>query len=159
MKITDKYVFFWGGIYSQWYKSPMIIEGIDYNCCEQYMMHRKALMFGDHAIAEEIMKTSNPKKQKELGRQVQGFNHLEWTIVSQDIVFTANYHKFMQNEMLGDELIETGDRILVEASPYDKIWGIGMSEDDPGIEDPENWKGTNFLGEVLTNVREDIKNL
>ena len=157
MKITNKYLFFWHGIYSQWHKTPMIIDGIEYNCCEQYMMHQKALTFGDTEIAEKVMMTANPKDQKGLGRQIKGFEKDKWDSVCLGIVYKGNLAKFTQNPSLMSALLSTGDRLLVEASPLDKIWGIGMSEEDPDVEDPSNWKGLNLLGWSITLVKQQIK--
>lgn len=158
MNITDKYVFFWGELYSQWYAADMIIDGIKYNCCEQYMMHQKALTFGDTEMAELIMKTKDPNTQKSYGKQVSGFNRNLWDRVCLKIVYKANLAKFTQHPELGKELLETGDKIIVEASPYDVIWGIGMGENDEGIEDPINWNGTNLLGWAIMIVRQELKN-
>lgn len=158
MKITNKYIFFWDGIYSQWRIAPMIIDGVQYNCCEQYMMHQKALLFEDYDTARQILRTEIPREQKELGRKVKGFDKDKWDSVCMGIVYKGNYAKFTQNEILKGELIATGDRILVEASPYDKIWGIGMGEDDENIEDPSKWKGLNLLGWTITLVRQEIVN-
>jgi ribA/ribD-fused uncharacterized protein len=156
MKITNKYVFFWNGIYSQWYSSRMTIDGIEYNCCEQYMMHQKALTFGDTIIAEMILESSDPKEQKALGRKVSGFNKDKWDDVCIGIVFKGNLAKFSQNELLKKTLLSTDDKILVEASPYDKIWGIGLAEDHPDIEDPSKWKGLNLLGWSITMVKKEL---
>jgi ribA/ribD-fused uncharacterized protein len=134
----------------------MTIDGIGYNCCEQYMMHQKALTFGDTETAELVMKTENPKDQKALGRQVKNFDKAKWDTVSIGIVFKGNYAKFNQNVELGDELLATGNKILVEASPYDTIWGIGMGEKEPGINDPANWKGLNLLGWSIMLVRKEL---
>jgi ribA/ribD-fused uncharacterized protein len=157
MRITDKYVFFWNGTFSQWKRANMVIDGVTYNCCEQYMMYKKAMLFGDQDIADLIMEESHPFDQKELGRQVKNFNKEKWDAVCKDYVFEANYAKFTQNKKLKAEMLETGDRMFVEASPKDTIWGIGMYDTDHGIEDPKNWKGTNWLGEVLTNVKKKIQ--
>jgi ribA/ribD-fused uncharacterized protein len=154
--MKSNYVFFWNGIYSQWYKAPMTIDGVNYNCCEQYMMHQKALTFGDTETAALVMKTENPKDQKALGRQVKNFDKAKWDTVSIGIVFKGNYAKFSQNVELGDELLSTGNKILVEASPYDTIWGIGMGEKEPGINDPANWKGLNLLGWSIMLVRKEL---
>ena len=158
MKITDKHVFFWNGIYSQWHKAPMIIDGVEYNCCEQYMMHQKALTFNDLEIAEKVLQTSNPKDQKGLGRQIKGFDKDKWDSVCLGIVYKGNFAKFTQNPDLMSMLLSTGDRLLVEASPLDKIWGIGMAEEDPAVDDPANWKGLNLLGWSITLVKQQIKN-
>lgn len=158
MKVTNKYVFFWDGIYSQWYQAPMTIDGVYYNCCEQYMMHQKALFFGDTEIAEKIMLTSHPKDQKQLGRQIRDFNKEKWDRVNLQIVYKGNYAKFTQNQGLMAALVATGNKIFVEASPYDLIWGIGMGEDENGVDDPMNWRGQNLLGWVITLVKQELQN-
>lgn len=157
MKTTKNHVFFWGGIYSQWHKAPMTIDGVEYNCCEQYMMHQKALLFGDEDTAEEIMEARDPKEQKALGRKVKGFDSNRWDEACISIVYKGNLAKFSQNPSLKKELLETGDRILVEASPVDKIWGIGLADDAAGIDDPSNWKGKNLLGWSITLVKKHLQ--
>lgn len=153
MKITDKFVFFWDGPYSQWLQRPMEIDGVKYLCCEQYMMQQKALLFGDTDIAKTIMKTTHPAEQKALGKQVKNFNRDIWDAHCMNIVFKANYAKFSQHKDLEKELRSTGNKIIVEASPIDKIWGIGMHKTDPDIEDITKWRGLNLLGQCIMNVR------
>lgn len=153
----DNYVFFWGGIYSQWFKASFTVQGTVYNCAEQYMMHQKALLFGDYEIAKQIMATKNPKTQKALGRQVRGFDPAVWNARAKFFVKKGNEAKFTQNEDLLRELVATGDKTLVEASPYDRIWGIGLNKYDALRTPVENWKGTNWLGEVLTELRDELK--
>lgn len=153
MVTTDKFVFFWDGIYSQWHFGQMIIDNKHYNCCEQYMMEQKALLFGDKETAKKIMKTQLPGEQKSLGRSVKNFDRNIWDQHCMSIVIKGNYAKFSQDGVLKKQLLHTGNRIIVEASPYDKIWGIGMLENDPGIEDPTNWKGLNLLGNAIMTVR------
>lgn len=157
MKITDKYVFFWNGIYSQWYVATMKIDGIEYNCCEQYMMHQKALTFGDLEIADEILLETNPREQKKYGRRIKNFDKTIWDKVCLSIVYKGNFYKFTQNEDLKEQLLKTDTKILVEASPLDNIWGIGMSENDNGVENPINWKGLNLLGQAITLVKQEIQ--
>jgi ribA/ribD-fused uncharacterized protein len=157
MKQTDTHIFFYGGIYSQWYNSSMTIDGIRYNCCEQYMMHQKALLFRDLTTAAKIMNTSSPKLQNQLGREVINYNDIIWDSRRFDIVFKGNLAKFSQNELLKSELLNTGNRQFVEASPYDTIWGIGMGLDNPLINDPTKWRGLNLLGQVLTFVRDTLR--
>ena len=157
MKTTAKYVLFWDGPFSQWHPSVFKVDGTTYNCAEQFMMAEKAKLFGDTKKRKEIMKTSSPKKQKHLGREVKPFDKNRWNSVARDIVFRGNVAKFSQNEDLKKELLSTGNRVLAEASPVDEIWGIGLAEDDPEALNPKNWKGTNWLGEVLMRVRETIK--
>lgn len=156
MKITDKYVFFWHGIYSQWHKSKMTIDGVEYSSCEQYMMHQKAIVFSDFYIASQILLTDDPKEQKALGRKIQGFNKDIWDSVCLSIVFKGNLAKFSQNESLKADLLSTGNRIMVEASPLDKIWGIGIAEDHPDVESPESWRGLNLLGSALNLVKQEL---
>ena len=157
MKITNKYVFFWNGIYSQWHKAPMTIDKMEYNSCEQYMMHQKALLFGDSEIAELIMNESNPKEQKKYGRMIKNFDKSVWDKNCLAIVYEGNLAKFSQNKDLKEEMLSTGNRIFVEASPFDNIWGIGMSEDSEGIENPSFWLGLNLLGQALTLVKQEIQ--
>lgn len=158
MKITDKYVFFWGEYPSQWYQSKMVIDGVEYNCCEQYMMHQKALHFGDIEIAEEIMKTKHPADQKKLGRKIKNFDKNSWDKVNLQIVYKGNYAKFTQNEELKNDLLATYDRLFVEASPEDMIWGIGLHENDRNVDNPLFWKGQNLLGWAITLVKQEILN-
>ena len=156
MKITDKYVFFWNGIYSQWHKAPMTIDKIEYNSCEQYMMHQKALLFEDNEIAELIMKETNPREQKKYGRMIKNFDKSVWDKNCLAIVYEGNLAKFSQNADLKEHMLSTGNKIFVEASPLDNIWGIGMAEDAMGIEDPSFWMGLNLLGQALTLVKQQL---
>lgn len=157
MNEETKYIFFWNGIYSQWYKAQMFIDGINYTSCEQYMMHQKALTFEDMEIAEEILKAKTPAEQKMLGRKIKNFDRTVWDKVCMSIVYKGNYYKFTQNEELKKELLSTGNKIIVEASPIDFIWGIGMAEADEGIENPINWKGLNLLGNAIMLVRNELQ--
>lgn len=157
MRTTDKHVFFWNGIYSQWHLVNMTIDRIEYNSCEQYMMHQKALLFGDNEIAELIMKETNPREQKKYGRMIKNFDKAVWDKNCFVIVYEGNYAKFTQNSDLKEELLSTGDRVLVEASPLDNIWGIGMAENDEGVDNPSYWLGLNLLGFAITTVRNQIR--
>ena len=157
MRITDKHVFFWNGIYSQWHKAPMTIDGIEYNSCEQYMMHQKALLFDDEEIAELIMQEENPKEQKKFGRMIKGFDKALWDKNCLAIVYEGNLAKFSQNPELKAEMLSTGNKIFVEASPLDHIWGIGLDEDAEGIDDPSYWLGLNLLGQALTLVKNQLR--
>ena len=155
--ITNEFVFFWGGICSQWYSSWFEIDGQKYSCAEQYMMYKKALLFEDEDVANAIMRTQNPMEQKALGRKVRGFDKDKWEEVCREYVYEANYAKFTQNPDLLFELVSYGDRDIVEASPEDPIWGIGMHETNPDIFDRTKWKGTNWLGEAIMRVRDTLK--
>jgi ribA/ribD-fused uncharacterized protein len=157
MRITDKHVFFWNGIYSQWHKAPMTIDKIEYNSCEQYMMHQKALLFGDEEIADLIMQEKNPKEQKKFGRMIKGFDKALWDKNCLAIVYEGNLAKFSQNLELRYEMLNTGNRIFVEASPLDNIWGIGLDENAEGIDDPTYWLGLNLLGQALNLVKNQLR--
>lgn len=133
----------------------MKVNGIVYNCCEQYMMHQKALTFGDSFTASQIMEAVTPARQKELGREVENYDEAIWSKVRYNVVLTGNLAKFMQHEDLRIKLLNTGYREFVEANPRDPIWGIGMAEDDPNILDESKW-GQNLLGKVLTEVKYNI---
>lgn len=158
------YIFFWGhhakpgkvtkACLSQWFPANFVVDGAAYNCAEQYMMAEKARVFGDEDIRQKILVTEDPKGIKALGRLVKNFDAEKWSSVASDIVVNGNLQKFGQNPDLCQFLLSTDEKILVEASPYDTIWGIGMKEADEGIEDPNNWKGTNLLGFALMEVRD-----
>ena len=165
---NQKYIFFWSHeekkegevtkkCLSQWYDSSFKIDGILYQTSEQYMMSKKALLFNDNEANLKIMEEKDPKVYKELGRQVKGFSPKIWDEKKFKIVVEGNLAKFSQNEKLKQYLLNTKDKILVEASPHDKIWGIGMDENDKDILNPEKWKGQNLLGKALMKVREIIK--
>ena len=147
---------FWGGPFSQWHPSPFEIGGIKYNCTEQYMMAKKADLFGDDEIRSKIMDATNPKIQKRFGRNVRNFDIDQWNAISRDVVFRGNVAKFTQNLGLREYILGTGDEEIVEASPEDVIWGIGLGADDPDAYDKSKWRGTNWLGEVLMDVRKSL---
>jgi len=151
-----KYTFFWGGPFSQWETTPFIVDGAEYNSCEQFMMAHKALLFGDEYAHKQIMESKSPMKQKALGRAVKGFDKNRWEAVCKTIVYRCNHAKFTQNQELYDYMMSTVGTEIVEASPEDKIWGIGLHESDPRVHDKAQWQGTNWLGEVLMMVRLDL---
>lgn len=161
-----KYIFFWGhkehhhvtkACFSQWYECKFTVDGTEYHTAEQYMMAQKAILFGDDEILQKIMSADNPGLYKSLGRQIRNFDEKIWNEHKFQVVVNGNMAKFSQNPELLDFLLKTGDRVLVEASPYDRIWGIGMSKDDPKVENPFAWKGENLLGFALMEVREGLK--
>ena len=154
---SEKYHLFWRGPFSQWLPSNFTVNGVKYTYAEQYMMHQKALLFGDKETAKKIMDAKDPHTQKHLGREVKNFNNEKWINNRERIVYEGNYAKFTQNKDLYDILMQTGDKTLVEASPVDKVWGIGLAEDDPNSQDETKWKGLNLLGKVLTKLKEDLK--
>lgn len=159
--LADGFLFFWheyeeNGYLSQWYHAPFTLEGVTYQTCEQYMMAKKALLFGDFEKYSQIMKERDPKKDKALGKTVANFDHDLWQSCNEEIVYHANLAKFSQNPDLREALLATGDKILVEASPSDKIYGIGLEASDPVARDPQKWKGSNLLGTTLCRVRDDL---
>lgn len=151
------YHFFWGGPFSQWAFSRFKIGEQEYNCAEQWMMAEKARLFGDVKVLEKIMFPGHdPATQKALGKTVKNFDLALWEQNAKLIVYRGNYAKFTQNGKLMDDLKATKGQLLVEASPYDKIWGIGLGERDPARLDESTWQGTNWLGEVITKLRVDL---
>jgi len=153
---NEKITPFYGGVCSQWLACDFEVDGVRYNCTEQYMMAEKARLFGDKESERKIMFANHPRDQKAIGRRVKDFVREEWDAISRDVVYKANYAKFTQNPGLEYELRDTAGTLLVEASPTDRIWGVGLTTDDPKVHDPKKWRGTNWLGEVLMKVREDI---
>lgn len=141
---------------SNWYISDFEIKGVRFNCVEQFMMYCKAKLFGDESTAMKILEAPHPRVQKALGRAVVGFDDEKWVARRRQIVEYGCYAKFSQNEALRGVLLTTGDTLLVEASPYDRIWGIGLAANDPRALDPSKWKGQNLLGQALTQVRERL---
>ena len=121
------------------------------------MMWSKAMLFNDFETAALILETADPKKQKALGKLVENFNSATWDTRKLDIVIEGNFHKFTQNAEMKRELLSTGDKILVEGSPYDTIWGVGLKYTDDLILDEKNWRGENLLGVALMTVRENLR--
>jgi ribA/ribD-fused uncharacterized protein len=154
---TATHIYFWGSIYSQWYSCKFQENKIMFNSAEQYMMYYKALTFNDQENLKKIMATSDPQLQKKLGRLVKGYDDTIWANKRFDVVVQGNYLKFGQNKKLKEELLSTGDKVLVEASPYDKIFGIGLGPTDERILDEKNWDGLNLLGKAIMKARELIK--
>ncbi|TXK76729.1 NADAR family protein [Paenibacillus sp. N3.4] len=154
----EHFTFFWRSQspFSQWHPSLFTLNGVQYNCAEQYMMVQKALIFKDADIAAKILKAHSPADQKKLGRQVKNFDSTIWAAVCKKFVYEANYAKFTQNSALKQSLLSTVGTTLVEASPVDTIWGIGLAEDHPDALDRKKWRGTNWLGEILTELREEL---
>jgi len=156
--MTQKFTFFWesDSPFSNWYPQSFVHEGRQYNCSEQYMMYKKAMLFNDFDVADMIMGQSHPRNQKFLGRQVRNFDQEVWMASCQDIMVPGLVSKFTQDTYSLNCMLDTGDSIIVEASPYDKIWGIGMTKDDPRATDPTKWEGQNLLGIVLMKARDII---
>ena len=141
---------------SQWYPCEFEAEGTKYTSAEQYMMAEKARLFGDEEIRAQILKTSDPAICKKLGRKVRNFNQEKWNKNRENIARKGNFYKFSQNAKLREFLLSTGDKILAEASPRDRIWGIGMGKNNPDALDPAKWRGRNLLGFSIMSVRKKI---
>lgn len=154
-----EYCFFWksNSYFSNWYPSDFIVDGIMYWCVEQYMMAKKAELFNDYTVYRMIMMSNSQKEIKALGRTIRGFSDEIWIPNRERIVFEGNYAKFTQNETLKSYILKQKDKVLVEASPYDKIWGIGLDSSDlKFVCNPHNWRGLNLLGFTLMRVRDKI---
>ena len=141
------------GYLSNWYPCEFVIQGKKYCCTEQYMMEQKALLFGDTAIAQKIMETTDPQEMQTLGQAVSNFDQTAWNGMKQLIVYRATLEKFRQNPSLRQKLLETGNKLLVECSRSDKVWGIGRGMNDLQAGHPNAWKGQNLLGYTLQAVR------
>ena len=155
--ITDKLYLFYHGPFSQWHPAQFIYDGINYTCAEQAMMLEKARLFDDTDILSQIMATSDPRTHKVLGRKVRNFDPEKWSKVCRQLVTEINVAKFSQNPDLLQELLNTGDRIIAEASQRDRIWGIGLGVNNPLALEPDKWRGKNWLGECLMVARGQIK--
>lgn len=164
------FLFFWGhrperdgsagkGCLSQWWPAPFVVDGPTYATAEHYMMWSKAVLFGDTETAARVLETTDPKQAKAIGREVRGFDSAVWERERLGIVVRGNLAKFSQHEDLRRFLVGTGDRVLVEASPLDRVWGIGLAADDPRAQNPDEWLGLNLLGVALTEVRASLSRL
>ena len=164
---TAEIIYFWGhtpnpkkitkSCFSQWYDVYFEVDGVQYHTTEQYMMASKARLFGDEDTRSEIMNSYSPAEYKKLGRKVKGFDATIWDEKKLDIVVEGNKAKFGQNPDLKEFLLATDNAILVEASPYDKIWGIGLDRETALNGCVEDWNGENLLGCALMEVRDWLK--
>jgi len=144
------------GYLSNWYLSDFVFDGIRFSSMEQYMMYQKAITFNDNEIADEILKTSDVRRVKALGRQVRGYNNIIWNGFRQIIIYRGLLEKFSQNEELKKQLLSTGNSFLAECAVQDKIWGIGLSMDDERRFDISQWQGQNLLGFALMRARAEL---
>jgi ribA/ribD-fused uncharacterized protein len=144
------------GVFSQWHATPFTLEGLDFATAEQWMMYGKARLFGDEAVAAAILATPDPSVQKRLGQTVAGFEQEAWDAWKVDIVHRGSMAKFGQNDGARRQLLATGEAMLVEANPRDWIWGVGLAADDPAFHRPDDWKGENLLGRILTDIRRKL---
>ncbi|HTW02959.1 MAG TPA: NADAR family protein [Streptosporangiaceae bacterium] len=158
------FLFFWGhqprpdattgpGCLSQWWPAAFSVDGITYPTAEHWMMAAKARLFGDDQALAAVLAADSPKDAKAVGRTVRGFGEKDWAAARFDLVVSGSLAKFRQNPDLGAFLRGTGRRVLVEASPRDRIWGIGMGTSNPDASRPSRWRGTNLLGFALMNAR------
>jgi hypothetical protein len=163
-----KYLLFWGhqpqsdgsagkGCLSQWWRAEFTVDGVTYPSAEHFMMTAKALLFGDAEMAARIPLAPHPKEAKDLGRQVRGFDEERWAQQCFGLVVAGNAAKFGQNPDLRDYLLGTGDRVLVEASPRDRVWGIGMDAGNDLAMSPAHWRGENLLGFALMEARHRLR--
>lgn len=169
IQVENNFLFFWGhkaladgtitkSCFSQWWPSSFKNDGHIYPTAEHWMMGQKALLFEDKEIFEQILNTASPALAKKLGRQVKNFDDSIWIEHRYRIVKDGNLLKFSQNIELKEFLIQTNSKILVEASPLDRIWGIGMTGDKPSASIPAEWRGLNLLGFALMEVRDILSN-
>ena len=162
-----EYLLFWGhqpskngkaskACLSQWFECSFVINDITYQTAEHWIMAAKARLFGDDEVLANILKSSDPKTAKALGRTVKNFDDEIWIANARQLVIEGNLAKFAQNQEIKTFLLATGKTVLVEASPNDRIWGIGLMAGDERAKNPMTWQGQNLLGFALMNVREQL---
>lgn len=163
-----KYLHFWGhrplpdgrvgaSCLSQWWPSPFTVDGVRYATAEHWMMAGKARLFGDTEAERRALAAEHPGEAKKAGRLVRGFDDAVWARERFRVVVEGSVHKFAAHPDLRAFLLGTGDRVLVEASPLDRVWGIGLAATDQGASDPQRWKGPNLLGFALMEARERLR--
>ncbi|GGW68938.1 hypothetical protein GCM10010320_57990 [Streptomyces caelestis] len=163
-----RYLHFWGhrprpdgrvgaSCLSQWWPAPFTVDGVEYATAEHWMMAGKARLFGDAAAERAVLAAGHPAEAKKAGRQVRGFDEAIWQRERFRIVVEGSVHKFGAHPELRGFLLGTGERVLVEASPVDRVWGIGLAADDEAVADPERWRGPNLLGFALMEARERLR--
>ena len=163
-----RYLLFWGhqppaaggvgkGCLSQWWPAAFTVDGVSYPSAEHYMMAAKARLSGDAEAVEKILAAPHPSAAKALGRQVRGFDEQRWAEHRFDVVVAGNIAKFGQHPLLRDFQAGTGSRVLVEASPRDRVWGIGLAADDERAGSPERWPALSLLGFALMEVRHQLR--
>lgn len=165
-----EFLLFWGhqpnedgslskSCFSQWWIAPFEVDGIACKTAEHWMMAEKARLFNDEDSRQQIITSDTPAEAKKKGRLIRDFDPTTWDKEKFDIVVLGNFHKFSKNTQLASFLLDTGNKVIVEASPLDNIWGIGMAANDPSVLDPKRWKGENLLGYALMEVRDKLKRL
>jgi ribA/ribD-fused uncharacterized protein len=165
---TIRYLCFWGhrprrdgqvgaSCLSQWWPAPFTVDGVTYATAEHWMMAGKARLFGDAEAERRVLAAGHPAEAKKAGRLVRGFDEETWARERYGIVVEGSVHKFAAHPELREFLLNTGEKVLVEASPVDRVWGIGLAADDEAATDPERWKGPNLLGFALMEARERLR--
>ncbi|MFG2040756.1 NADAR family protein [Dactylosporangium sp. NPDC048998] len=165
--VRVKYLHFWGhhprpdgtigaSCLSQWWPAAFEADGVGFPSAEHYMMWRKAKLFGDDAIAARLLDVSHPNEAKTLGRRIAGFDEETWARERFGIVVAGSIAKFAAHDDLRAFLLGTGDRVLVEASPLDRVWGIGLAAGDASADEPARWRGLNLLGFALMRARFEL---
>ncbi|WND17875.1 NADAR family protein [Streptomyces violaceus] len=163
-----RYLHFWGhrprpdgrigpSCLSQWWPAPFTVAAVEYATAEHWMMAGKARLFGDAAAERAVLAAGHPAEAKKAGRLVRGFDEAIWERERFRIVVDGSVHKFAAHPELREYLLNTGERVLVEASPVDRVWGIGLAADDEAASDPERWRGPNLLGFALMAARERLR--
>ncbi|GAA2517554.1 NADAR family protein [Streptomyces gobitricini] len=163
-----KFLHFWGhtpkrdgtlgaSCLSQWWPSPFTVDGVEYATAEHWMMASKARLFGDADAERQAVEAPDPALAKKAGRLVRCFDETIWKRERFGIVVRGGEHKFASDPELRTFLLSTGDRVLVEASPLDRVWGIGLAADDPRAESPAHWRGLNLLGFALMDARAKLR--
>ncbi|MFR0356886.1 NADAR family protein [Streptomyces sediminimaris] len=163
-----RYLHFWGdraraggrvgpGCLSQWWPSPFTVDGVTYGTAEHWMMAAKARLFGDAEAERRALAAEHPSLAKKAGRLVRGFDERTWERERFGVVVEGSVHKFTAHADLREFLLNTGERVLVEASPVDRVWGIGRAADDEAATDPERWRGPNLLGFALMEARRRLR--
>lgn len=164
-----KYLFFWGhqksksreltsSCFSKWWTSPFIVDKVKYNTAEHWMMAQKALLFDDRENYDKIIIAKSPAEAKALGRQVRNFDDMTWNNKRFEIVIKGSLEKFTQHNDIREFLLNTKERVLVEASPVDRIWGIGSTADSDKAENPKHRNGLNLHSFALMQIRDIIRN-
>jgi len=161
------FLFFWGhqprpdgtigpSCLSQWWPASFSVDGIAYPTAEHWMMAAKARLFGGDQALAAVLAAASPKDAKAVGRAVRGYREQDWAAARFGLVVAGSLAKFRQNPDLADFLRSTGRSVLVEASPRDLIWGIGMGAGNPDASRPSRWRGSNLLGFALMNARDQL---
>ena len=156
---TETHIYFWGSLFSNWANTPFKYKNISFENSEQAYMWEKCMFFGQEGMAEDVLFSKEPRECKSIGRSIPNFDEAKWSEISFQVMRDVNLEKYRQHKDSLKFLKESGDKIIVEASPFDKIWGIGLHYDEEDVLDESKWKGQNLLGKVLMEVRETLKNV